>query len=97
MKISLRYGDDFLFILPNIQCFLLHYGGCPEGYHSHQDDESGRCIPDSEKCEEGYIMAPDYPECQDSETVCKEFPNTIGCKPNDNDLIVTTNSTQERL
>src|SRR6476646_9140660 len=27
-------------------CFPQH-GRCPEGYHSHENDETGRCIPDS--------------------------------------------------
>ncbi len=28
------------------QCFPAH-DRCPSGYHSHEDDESGRCIPDN--------------------------------------------------
>lgn len=37
------------------QCFLLH-NKCPTGYHSHEDDESGECIPNSIPCEDGYVM-----------------------------------------
>jgi hypothetical protein len=54
-------------------------GGCPEGYHSHEDDKSGRCIPDSEECPEGYIMNPDYPECQRIEYVCEKHPTINEC------------------
>jgi hypothetical protein len=61
------------------QCFPKHQGGCPEGYHSHEDDESGRCIPDSEECSKGYIMNPDYPECQRTEFVCNEHPTISEC------------------
>ncbi len=62
------------------QCFPRHEGGCPEGYHSHEDDESGRCIPNNEECAEGYIMNPDYPECQRMEYVCEKRPTMNECK-----------------
>ena len=41
-----RNGDD--------QCYPRH-DRCPEGYHSHEDDESGRCIPDNVPCDPGFI------------------------------------------
>jgi hypothetical protein len=62
------------------QCFPRHEGGCHEGYHSHEDDESGRCIPDSEECAEEYIMNPDYSECQLIEFVCEKHPTMNECK-----------------
>jgi len=62
------------------QCFPRHEGGCPQGYHSHEDDESGRCIPDSEECAEGYVMNPNYPECQRIEYVCEKYPIINECR-----------------
>ena len=47
-----------------------HIRGCPQGYHSHEVDENGRCIPDSEECAEGYVMNSNYSECQRREYVC---------------------------
>ncbi len=41
------------------QCFPRH-DRCPSGYHSHEDDESGKCIPDNVPCDPGYIMSPDF-------------------------------------
>jgi hypothetical protein len=61
------------------QCFPKHQGGCPKGYNSHEDDESRRCIPDSEECAERYIMNPNYPECQRKEFVCEKYPTMIEC------------------
>jgi hypothetical protein len=43
--------------------------------HSHEDDESGRCIPDKTPCDPGYVIAPNYLECQKKDIVCKGFPN----------------------
>lgn len=61
------------------QCFPRHEGGCPEGYHSHEGTESGRCIPDSEECAEGYVMNLNYPECQRLEYVCEKHPPMNEC------------------
>ncbi len=55
------------------QCFPRH-DGCPEGYHSHEDDESGKCIPDDVSCDPGYIMNPDYPSCDSKDRVCQDHP-----------------------
>jgi hypothetical protein len=63
----------------NGQCFPRHEEGCPEGYHSHEDDESGRCIPDSVPCDEGYIMNPDFPSCDRKESVCQVHPELNEC------------------
>lgn len=62
------------------QCFPSHEGGCPNGYHSHEDDKSERSIQDSEEYAEGYIMNPDHPECQRIEYVCEKHPTLIECK-----------------
>ncbi|WP_148686272.1 hypothetical protein [Candidatus Nitrosocosmicus hydrocola] len=69
-----RNGDD--------QCFPRH-DRCPEEYHSHEDDESGRCIPDDVPCDPGYIMNPDYPSCENKDRVCQEYPELDDCKRDD--------------
>ena len=51
-----------------------HVRGCPQGYHSHEVDESGRCVQDSEECAEGYVMNSNYPECQRIEYFCEKYP-----------------------
>jgi hypothetical protein len=66
------------------QCFPRH-DRCPEGYHSHEDDESGRCIPDIISCDPGYIMNPDYPSCDNKDRVCQEHPDLEDCKQGDGD------------
>jgi len=63
----------------NEQCYPKHESGCPEGYHSHEDDESGRCIPDDIPCNDGYIINPNYPECQLIEYVCELYPTVNEC------------------
>ena len=64
------------------QCFPRH-DRCPEGYHSHEDDESGRCIPNEISCDTGYIMNPDYPSCENKDRVCQEHPDLKDCKQGD--------------
>ncbi|CAN5722079.1 hypothetical protein BH23THE1_BH23THE1_08470 [soil metagenome] len=64
------------------QCFPAH-DMCPSGYHSHEDDESGKCIPDSVPCQPGYILSPDFPECQYKDHVCQKHPNLDECKVDD--------------
>lgn len=64
------------------QCFPLHER-CPQGYHSHEDDESGKCIPDNIPCELGYIMNPSFPECQQKQYVCQEYPTLKACNTED--------------
>jgi hypothetical protein len=59
-------------------CFPQH-GRCPEGYHSHENDETGRCIPDSTPCEPGYIIGPDFPTCSQKERVCSNHPELKLC------------------
>jgi len=65
------------------QCFPRH-DRCPGGYHSHEDDESGRCIPDNVPCDPGYIMNPDYPSCDNIDRVCQNHPDLEACKQDDN-------------
>jgi hypothetical protein len=64
------------------QCFPRH-DRCPDGYHSHEDDESGKCIPDDIPCNPGYIMNPDYPSCENKDRVCQEHPDLEDCKQDD--------------
>ena len=64
------------------QCFPRH-DRCPEGYHSHEDDESGKCIPDNVPCDPGYIMNPDYPSCNNKDRVCQDNPELEDCKQDD--------------
>jgi len=63
-------------------CFPQH-DKCPKGYHSHENDETGRCIPDSTPCEPGFIRDPDFPTCSNKESVCKKHPDAKGCKNDD--------------
>ena len=60
-------------------CFPLHPDGCPEGYHSHENDETGRCIPDSTPCEPGYAMDPDFPTCSSIDSICRDHPDEDVC------------------
>ncbi len=64
------------------QCFPRH-DRCPDDYHSHEDDESGKCIPDDVPCDPGYIMNPDYPSCENKDRVCQEHPDLEDCKQDD--------------
>jgi hypothetical protein len=64
------------------QCFPAH-DKCPSGYHSHEDDESGKCIPDDVPCQPGYIMNPDFPTCENKDSVCKKHPDLDECKVDD--------------
>jgi hypothetical protein len=63
------------------QCFPIH-NECPDGYHGHEDDESGRCIPDSIPCILGYIMSPDFPTCEYKDSVCEKHPDLDECQGN---------------
>ena len=59
-------------------CFPQH-DKCPKGYHSHENDETGRCIPDSTPCEPGFIRDPDFPTCSQKESVCSKHPELGAC------------------
>lgn len=66
-------------------CVPRHPNGCPTGYHSHEDDETGQCIPDSVPCEPGFIIRPDFPTCERQDRVCEEFPDLDACKDGNDD------------
>jgi hypothetical protein len=65
-------------------CFPDH-DQCPDDYHSHEDDETGECIPDDVPCDPGYIINPGYPSCDRKESVCIEYPGIDACKEDDDD------------
>ena len=62
-------------------CFPKH-DRCPKGYHGHEDDETGRCIPDSIPCQEGYLRDPNFPTCSSKSFLCKDHPELKGCGNN---------------
>lgn len=56
-------------------------GGCPEGFHSVDDDESGLCYTNAKGCEyEGYIFRPDNKTCGEIVDVCREYPEVKDCR-----------------
>lgn len=57
------------------QCFPR--GGCPEGYHGVEDDESGRCISNTEGCPEGMILTTSKKSCEYRENVCQINPELV--------------------
>ena len=59
-------------------CFPQH-DKYPKGYHSHENDETGRCIPDLTPCEPGSIIDPDIPTCSQKECVCSKHPELEAC------------------
>jgi hypothetical protein len=55
-------------------------GGCPEGFHSVDDDESGLCYDNDLGCEyEGLLMRPSNASCGEVEYVCRNYPDVEGC------------------
>jgi hypothetical protein len=56
--------------------------GCPDGYHGVDDDETGRCIPDSDGCPEGMIFRSDGKTCGDKEQLCQQNSDLEGCAEN---------------
>ena len=55
--------------------------GCPTGFHSVDDDESGLCYTNAKGCEyEGYIFRPDNKTCGEIVDVCQEFPQVKDCR-----------------
>lgn len=68
-------------------CFPLHPNGCPRGYHGHEDDETGRCIPNSTPCDPSYILTTGQngrKNCERKESYCQTHQNDNRCK-DDND------------
>jgi hypothetical protein len=87
-KCASNEGDcpDGFFQNEDGNCVPAHPNGCPAGYHSHEDDETGQCIPNDVACERGYVLIlQGKPSCLREEFACQEFPNAEGCKVNDND------------
>ena len=60
-------------------------GGCPKEYHTVDDDETGRCIPNSDGCPTDMIFRPGMKTCGYKEDVCKTYPNLEDCKVDHND------------
>jgi hypothetical protein len=60
----------------NGQCFPL--GGCPDGYHSVEDDESGTCYPDSTPCPDGQVRSDEGNFCVVPQP---ELIAPLGCSP----------------
>ncbi len=54
-------------------------GGCPDGYHTVDDDETGRCIPNSDGCPDGMIFRPDGETCGYKDELCQGNPGLEGC------------------
>jgi len=54
-------------------------GGCPDGYHTVDDDETGRCIPNSDGCPDGMIFRPDGETCGYKEDLCQDNADLDGC------------------
>lgn len=67
------------------QCFPL--GGCPDKYHivDDDDDETGRCIPNSDGCPTGMILRPNMKSCGYKDDVCSEYPTLKECKTNNDE------------
>jgi len=55
-------------------------GGCPDGYHAVGDDESGRCIPNSDGCPSRMIFRPGKETCGNKDDVCRHYPDLKECK-----------------
>lgn len=67
-------------------CFPKH-DKCPSGFHSHENDETGRCIPDSTPCEPGFIRNPDFPTCNSKDSVCRDHPELRVCGGNGGGIV----------
>lgn len=65
-------------------CFPNH-DRCPKGFHSHEDDETGRCVSDKVPCEPGFIRDPSFPTCNSKTSVCRDHPQTKGCNSDNED------------
>lgn len=64
-------------------CFLRHPEGCPQGYHGHEDDETGRCIPNSTPCDPGYEFNKGHTNCERPHFTCDGKPSVVECKDKD--------------
>ena len=62
------------------QCVPDHRDGCPDGYHSVDDDETGRCIPNSDGCPEGMIFRPDGKPVATRTIYANKIPVLMMCR-----------------
>lgn len=58
------------------QCFPR--GGCPDGYHSVEDDESGTCYPDDIPCPDGQVRSEEGNYCIEP---TEPEPEPVDCAP----------------
>lgn len=58
------------------QCFPR--GGCPDGYHSVEDDESGTCYPDDIPCPNGQVRSEEGNYCIEP---TEPEPEPVDCAP----------------
>jgi hypothetical protein len=61
-------------------------GGCSDGYHSTDDDETGQCYPNEEGCLNDYILLTDRPDkgdrCAEMNYECNsESLQRFSCSP----------------
>ena len=61
------------------QCSVFH-DGCPDGYHTTEDDETGECNPNNECEGDDYLLLNDGKNCREKRTYCKETPTPDECK-----------------
>ncbi|MGH9963820.1 MAG: hypothetical protein ACRD5E_03190 [Nitrososphaeraceae archaeon] len=62
------------------QCFPDHIDeGCPPGYHTTEDDETGECNPNSECIGDDYLLVNDGHNCREKRTYCLETPTHDEC------------------
>src|SRR4029078_3672546 len=72
------------------QCVPEHHNGCPDGYHSVDDDETGQCIKDSKGCLDGMVFREDGKTCGDEDELCPDDDNP-NCENTNTDPDPNTN------
>lgn len=72
-------SPDRFFQNEDEQCVPDHRDGCPDGSHSVDDDETGRCIPNSDGCPTGMIFTLDQKTCGYKDDICKQNPGLDDC------------------
>jgi hypothetical protein len=65
------------------RCFKEHPNGCPDGYHTTEDDETGECNLNSECVDDDYLLVNDDKSCREKRTYCLETPTPDECKDKD--------------
>ena len=69
------------------RCFPEH-SECPDGYHGHEDDESGECIRNNIPCSQGYVMtvmANGGDNCEQKQKCDVDVPFYMTCEKKDDD------------